>query len=70
MGEYADEAVDRYAIGGYYSGYRRSDPKCQHCGAQYTWHHTGERWALMGADGRLPRCSGEVKTSVCDFEPL
>jgi hypothetical protein len=70
MGEYADDAVDRYAFGGYFSPRRREDPTCKHCGERCTWHHTGERWALMGGDGRLHKCSGDVKALVCDFEPL
>jgi Fe-S-cluster-containing dehydrogenase component len=43
---------------------------CNRCGAACTWHHTGERWRLMGGDGRLHECKGDVQKSDAGFEPL
>jgi hypothetical protein len=48
----------------------RRQPKCKRCGAACTWHHTGERWRLMGTNGRLHRCSGDVPRSAAGFEPI
>lgn len=64
MGEFADEAFDR-AMDEAWDNWRpgrRSrramEPvRCNRCHAECTWVHTGVRWKLQGADGRLHTCA-------------
>ena len=45
-----------------------SEPTCRRCNtAGLTWHHTGERWALMDDDGRLHTCT---TASADDFDDI
>jgi len=47
----------------------RSPPRCVLCDEQCTWHHTGVRWALMGANGRLHDCRA-APAAASDFPDL
>lgn len=51
-----------------YGGRQPSVACCKRCGALGIWHHTGERWRLIGTGGRLHECYGAA--SVDEFEDL
>jgi len=49
--------------------FREPKPACKHCGTRAVrWHHTGERWVLLGDDNKIHAC-GPVATAD-DFEDV
>lgn len=79
MGEIADDHYDRmfdedngYGDDEYGSYEFRAAPRrpvCSRCGSRAVrWHHTGERWALLGDDNKIHTC-GRVATAD-DFEDV
>lgn len=49
-------------------------PTCKGCGKTMTWHHTGTRWAMLDAKGKLHDCRRTVASLdefavLPDFDP-